>query len=207
MNRPEPQPSPSPCREIQDAIARPPGRLDPDFHANHLNECSDCAQAVQAAQQLALAWNASRPTPPSHGFDRVWAQVAARAESGEGVKIKARPKPVLPMTRVVVLVLAQAAAVLIGWTFLRDRGPIGNDPAVVPAPTRSADHAGPAGMLAMLGGVPAVIDVEPSEVTILRVGEQGAIDRRDIDSLEISDTETVGFDTTVLGYFEALGGS
>lgn len=195
MTRPEPNPTPrpSPCREVLDALSRPPGRLDAEFRSGHLADCPSCSEAADTAHRLALAWNAGRPTPPAGGFDDLWPQVMTRMEAGEGRESDVPPTPRrdLRMVKVVGFVLAQAAAVLIGWMIVR--------------PGDTQVHAAP--LLAMLDKAPKVIDIEPSEVLILRFDREGSLDRRDIDALEISDTETVGFDTPVLAYFEARGGS
>ncbi|MFO0959907.1 MAG: hypothetical protein U0800_21140 [Isosphaeraceae bacterium] len=195
MNRPEPNPLPLPsrCREVRDTLGRAPGRLDAEFRSDHLAECPSCAEAVEATHRLALAWNAARPTPPVGSFDATWSQVLARVEAGEGIVSNVLPLPRRPHRALAVtaLVLSQAAAVLIGWMALR--------------PIDTTSQAAP--LLAMLDDAPKVIDIEPSEVLILRFDREGSLDRRDIDALEISDTETVGFDTPVLAYFEARGGS
>jgi hypothetical protein len=72
------------CREIEQELATPTGRVSPVTMAAHLDACSACARIAARARTIDAAWLATRPDEPAESaWDATWAGVALALEAPE----------------------------------------------------------------------------------------------------------------------------
>jgi hypothetical protein len=126
------------CDEVLRELSVPSQGRDEPALAHHLAGCQACAEWADRAARLDQLWNATRPSDPGpEAWDRLWSTVLERIERpwtdtahhlnghGKTAAIPAFASSVRPpagrrwigLSRVGIIVLAQAAAVLlaVGW--------------------------------------------------------------------------------------------
>lgn len=184
------------CADVARELGLPTGQVAPDALADHLDHCPTCADLAEQSRRLDAWWEATRPAPPSDAFAALWPAVLAQAKSAPRLVAATTPatapdrRPLWTRAKFVTMALAQAAAVLVGVLWM------------------TQDRASARTLVALNDAAPAVIDIEPSEVLIIRSQPASAeFERREFEDLRVSETETVGFDTSLLAYFEARGSS
>lgn len=101
------------CSEVIHELAAP--TQDRDAHAleAHLAECASCSLWAQRDADLNRLWDATRPaTPPPATWAQVWSRVSESLEPAT-LKRSAAPSRGRKLARFALVVLAQAAAVLL----------------------------------------------------------------------------------------------
>ncbi len=180
------------CDDLTRALGLSHGPLEGAL-AEHVETCAACARLAERSSRFEALWEASRPATPTDAFGPLWSDVTARAEAASRLSVASAAGPSRRFRhrlRFAALILAQAAAVLVGVLLLTQ--------------DRVRAHT----LVALNETVPKVIDIEPSEVLVLRSKAASAqLERLEFEELRLSDTETVSLDTSLLAYFEAREGN
>ena len=185
------------------APAAPGGRVDLGYHALFFAPMRERVSATPLAERAhtkgmnTMMTTNTLPARAAPAALLTWAGTllapTARAEAASRLSVASAAGPSRRFRhrlRFAALILAQAAAVLVGVLLLTQ--------------DRVRAHT----LVALNETVPKVIDIEPSEVLVLRSKAASAqLERLEFEELRLSDTETVSLDTSLLAYFEAREGN
>lgn len=156
------------CVDVIRELAAPTGRQSSEIGA-HLEQCPRCATWAERDARLGRLWEATRPPELSlDAWERIWARASNELDAAEAPvqptavigRLGAWKRVAMPLFAV-----AQAAAILVGFALLAERGP--GQPAAAPRVQ---------GAVAENETVVPKFDVDSDQMVLIDMDRQSAVD-------------------------------